>query len=68
LDLLLRHLRENAPERVYTYLLSANQEILRGNYREAVQISEEFEALTPWVPDSILQIKRAAADALADGG
>jgi hypothetical protein len=68
LDLLLRHLRENAPERVYTYSLSANQEFLRGNYREAVQISGEFEALTPWVPDSILRIKRAAADALADGG
>jgi hypothetical protein len=68
LDLLLRHLRENAPERVYTYALSANQEFLRGNYREAVQISEEFEALTPWVPESILQVKRAAADALADGG
>jgi hypothetical protein len=68
LDPLLRHLRENAPERVYTYVLSANQEILKGNYREAVQISEEFEALTPWVPESIGQIKQAAADALADGG
>jgi hypothetical protein len=68
LDPLLRHLRENAPERVYTYVLSANQEILKGNYREAVQISEEFEALTPWVSYSIQQIKQAAADALADGG
>jgi hypothetical protein len=68
LDLLLRHLRENAPERVYTYSLSANQELLKGNYREALQISKEFEALTPWVPDSILELKQAATDALADGG
>ena len=68
LDLLLRHLRENAPERAYTYWLSANQEFLKGNYREALQITAEFEALTPWVPESILQIKQAAADALADGG
>lgn len=67
LDLLLRHLRENAPERVYTYSLSANQAILKGNYREALQISEDFEALTPWVPDSIVQIRQAAADALAHG-
>ncbi len=68
LDPLLRHLRENAPERVYTYVLSANQEILKGNYREAVQISEEFESLTTWVPESILEIKRAASHALTDGG
>ena len=64
LDLLQWHLRENTPERVYTYWLSANQEFLMGKYREAVQISEEFEALTPWMPNPILRIKRAAADAL----
>jgi hypothetical protein len=68
LDPLLRHLRENAPERVYTYALSANQEFLKGNYRQAVRISEEFESLTPWVPESILEIKRAASNALTGGG
>ena len=65
LDLLLEHLREHAPQRVYTHWLAANQEILRGNYDGAVQIAEQFEALSPWAPESIREIKRAAQEAAA---
>ena len=67
LDGLLRHLREQAPEREYTYALSANQENLKGNHSEAIRIAEEFEALTPWVSESLVEIKRVARDALGDG-
>ena len=65
---LLRHLREHAPQRAYTYWLLANQEILKGNYVGAVRTTEEFEALTPWVPDSIGEIKRAAQESLSGSG
>ncbi|MDP6228704.1 MAG: O-antigen ligase family protein [Dehalococcoidia bacterium] len=67
LDRLLRHLREQAPEREYTYALLANQENLKGNHREAIRIAEEFEALTPWVSETLVEIKRVAVEALGDG-
>ena len=44
----------------------ARQEMLKGNYEGAIRVIEEFEVLTPWIPDPLREIKKAAADALAD--
>jgi len=66
LDPLLGHLRLHAPEQDFTFLLGARQEMLKGNYEGAIRVIEEFEALTPWVPDSLREIKKSAADAMAD--
>jgi hypothetical protein len=68
LDPLVRQLRDQAPQREYTYAISAKQEILKGNFREAIRIIEEFESITPWVSETLLTFKKDAADALRDGG
>lgn len=67
LEPLLEQLREHAPERSYTHVLSAFQEYLKGNYQEAIRIAEEYEAINPWAPESIRTVKQAAQEAL-DGG
>ena len=60
LDPYVRHLEEHAPQRVYTYLLRAQQEVIQGNYREAMRISEEWEALAPWAAGYLRDVKGAA--------
>ena len=66
LDPLLEQLQRHAPEQDFTFLLSARQEMLKGNPGGAIRAVEEFEALTAWVPDSLREIKKAAEDALAE--
>jgi len=64
LDPLLQTLRQLAPEQVYTYEALAVQELKRGNYREALRIVDEFEAIAPWASDLLATHRQAAEEGL----
>ena len=64
LEPLLQRLKELAPQRVYTYQSLADQELRKGNYREAIQIAEAFEDLAPDTERQFESIKRVAEEGL----
>ena len=64
LDPLLQTLRQLAPEQVYTYEALAVQELKKGNYREALRIVDEFEAIAPWASDLLATHRQAAEEGL----
>ena len=65
---LVQRLKELAPLRVQTHQRLATQEFLKGNYRAAIQIIEDFEALAPETEPLFLELKKAAQEALKGEG
>jgi len=55
-----------APQRVYTIKLLARQALMKGSYREAISIIEDYEAIAPWTVEHFTKLKQSAQDALAD--
>ncbi len=60
----LERLRALAPQRLATHQLLAGQEVQKGNYREALRIVQEFEAVAPWVTESFDKLRQAAEKGL----
>ena len=64
LEPLVQRLGQLAPERRATIQILAKQELLMGNYREAIDIAEAFEARVPASAGNFEAIKRAALTGL----
>lgn len=63
-DALLAQLRTVAPGRPETYQLLANQALLRGDYREALRIVDDFRSKVPGVNGVFDEIRRKAEEGL----
>lgn len=64
LEPLVQRLGQLAPERLATNRILARQELLKGNYRKAIDIAEAFEAGAPVLARTFEAIKRAALTGL----
>ncbi|MFN3973997.1 MAG: O-antigen ligase family protein [Dehalococcoidia bacterium] len=65
---LVERLRQLGPGRLETYQLLAQQEILRGNYRQALTLVNEFTAQAPAMASRFEAIRRVAEDGLKGQG
>ncbi|MCS7206598.1 MAG: O-antigen ligase family protein [Dehalococcoidia bacterium] len=61
---LLQRLRHLGPGRLETHQLLANQELLKGNYEEALKIVDAFVAQAPTTANRFASIRRAAEEGL----
>ena len=64
LDPLADRLLALAPQRVSTFQVLANQELLKADYRGALRVIEEYEAEAPWTAPYFIGYKEAARDGL----
>lgn len=64
----LERLREIAPQQVQTHQLMAKQQLLKGNYHEALSIAEAYEASAPGTERLFRDVTRVARALLASTG
>jgi hypothetical protein len=57
---------ELAPQRVSTFQVLANQELIKADYFGALRIIEEYEAEAPWTRRYFVGFKEAAQDGLRE--
>jgi O-antigen ligase len=63
---LVDRLLELAPQRVSTFQVLANQELIKADYFGALRIIEEYEAEAPWTRRYFVGFKEAAQDGLRE--
>jgi O-antigen ligase len=64
IDPLLQALQQVAPQRPETHWLLARQAVLKGNYREALEIAEAYEAHAPGTAHYFKEVRRLAEEQL----